>query len=108
MATTELSTTTTQRARPGLLARAYMAAAQLVDHGIGWDKLPTALGLLVLIGLRKTLRQKNLYDTNGVPSTDLPPLEPFSSAMRTSRSHDGTYNDLSQPRMGMAGARFGR
>jgi hypothetical protein len=85
-----------------------MAAAQLVDHRIGWDKLPTPLGLLVLIGLRKTLRQKNLWDTSSIPSKDLPPLEPFNSAMRTSRWHDGTHNDLSQPRMGMAGARFGR
>jgi hypothetical protein len=108
MATTEPSKTTAQRPQPGLLGRAYMAAAQLIDHRIGWDTLPTLPGLLVLIGLRKTLRQKNLYDTNVVPSKDLPRLEPFSSGMLSSRAPDGTYNDLSDPRMGMARARFGR
>ncbi|HET6734081.1 peroxidase family protein [Mycobacterium sp.] len=85
-----------------------MAAAQAIDHRIGWDKLPKSLGLLVLIGLRDKLRAKNLHDTNAVPAQNLPPIDPYTSAVLTARKPDGTYNDLSEPRMGMACARFGR
>ena len=87
---------------------AFNRVAEELDHRIGWDKLPKPLGLLVLTGLRDTLRARNLYDTNVAPTRDLPPMEPFSSAVRTARTPDGTYNDLSEPRMGMAGARLGR
>ena len=90
------------------LTWAFNRVAEELDHRIGWDKLPKPLGLLVLLGLRDTLRARNLYDTNVAPTRDLPPMEPFSSAVRTARTPDGTYNDLSEPRMGMAGARFGR
>jgi Animal haem peroxidase len=100
--------TTNAKPRPGWLVRGFDAAAQAVDHRIGWDKLPKPLGLLVLIGLRNILRQKNLYDTNVAPSKDLPPINPYTSAVLTARTADGTFNDMRQPRMGMAGARFGR
>ena len=75
---------------------------------MGWDKLPKLLGLLVLTRLQSILRQKNLYDTDVAPSTNLPPLDLYTSAELTARTPDGTYNDVSQPGMGMAGARFGR
>src|SRR4029079_5414265 len=42
--------------------------AQTVDHKVGWDKLPLPGGLLVLIGVRNILRQRNLFD----PSTVVP------------------------------------
>jgi Animal haem peroxidase len=100
--------TTMAKPRPGWLVRGFNAAAQAADHRIGWDKLPKPLGLLVLIGLRNILRQKNLYDTNVAPSKNQPPVNPYTSTVTTARTPDGTYNDLSQPRMGMAGARFGR
>lgn len=88
--------------------RLYNSVAELVDRKLGWDKLPTVLGLLVLIGLRNTLREKNLQDTNVAPAVNLPPVEPFRSDVLSQRTDDGTYNDLSDPRMGMARARFGR
>jgi hypothetical protein len=88
--------------------RTYTAVAQVVDHRIGWDRLPTALGLLDLIGLRTKLRQRNLVDTTGLPAVDTPPVDPPSAAHRTTRTADGTYNDWAVPAMGAAGTRFGR
>src|SRR3954468_16454244 len=76
--------------------RAYDLLAQAVDHRIGWDKLPPALGLLVLVGLRDILRRKNLHDTNEAPDT--PPR--YSADVLTARTADGSYNDLGQPTMG--------
>ena len=107
MRTAQRSTTTEKR-DPGWWVRGVNAAAQAVDHRVGWDKLPKLLGLLVLTRLQSILRQKNLYDTDVAPSTNLPPLDLYTSAELTARTPDGTYNDVSQPRMGMAGARFGR
>jgi len=88
--------------------RAYDWASQAVDHRIGWDKLPTPLGLLVLVGLRNILRQKNLYDTTRQPSTVPAKLPPFDTSFLTARTPDGSYNDLGAPAMGMRGTRFGR
>lgn len=82
--------------------------AERVDRRVGWDRLPTAVSLAVLAGLRDSLRRFNLYDTNQVPATDLPPLSPPSPRHLTERTWDGSYNDLDDPRMGMTGARFGR
>lgn len=88
--------------------RLYGAAATAVDRRIGWDKLPLPVGLLTLIGVRNVLRQQNLYDVDALPAVDLPPLAPPDPRHRVTRTTDGSYNDLDHPRMGMAGARFGR
>jgi hypothetical protein len=81
------------------------AAAETVDHAVGWDKLPVPLGLLTLIGIRRTLRAKNLLDTTTlVPDVPVPP----DDRHLTERTVDGTYNDLGCPYMGSAGTRFGR
>ena len=63
---------------------------------------PVPLGLLTLIGVRDALRERNLYDTyDGKP----PPAPPHTPAeYLTVRTIDGSYNDLSSPSMGMAGA----
>ncbi|HEX8071139.1 MAG TPA: peroxidase family protein [Pyrinomonadaceae bacterium] len=89
-------------------SEAFNNAMEQVDHSVGWDKLPPALGLLVLVGIRNTLRAKNLYDTAAAPSVPLPEVVPQDQHHLTARTADGTYNDLSQPRMGAAGTRFGR
>jgi hypothetical protein len=86
----------------------YDRIAQLIDRKVGWHRLPTPLGLVTLIGLRDALRKHNLYDTTGQPAVDLPPLAPPTGQERTARTPDGSYNDLDNPRMGMAGSRFGR
>jgi hypothetical protein len=54
------------------------------------------------------LRRTNLYDTSHFPATGQPPLEAPREEFRTERTVDGSYNDLADPRMGMAGSRFGR
>jgi hypothetical protein len=79
-----------------------------IDHKRGWDKVSTPLGLGVLIGVRNVLRKQNLHDTNVAPSVGVTPVPPFEARFLTSRSPDGSYNDLSDPAMGRAGSRFGR
>jgi hypothetical protein len=86
----------------------YDRAAQTADQKFGWDRLPKPVGLLVLIGLRNILRQRNLYDTSGLPAAVTPKLPASTSEALTTRTPDGAYNDLSSPAMGMAGTRFGR
>ena len=86
----------------------YDQLAQTLDHTYGWDKVPTPLGLLILIGLRNILRQKNLYDTTHEPAINQPAIEPMQASYLTARTADGTHNDLNNAAMGMAGSRFGR
>jgi Animal haem peroxidase len=95
--------------RRGVLWRVYAGLAQLVDHRVGWDRLPVALGLTVLGGVRIILRQRNLQDPSSrVPVVDAPPVPPLTPQHLVTRSADGSHNDLDHPEMGMAGARFGR
>ncbi len=90
------------------LWKLYDSTAELIDRKVGWYRLPVPLGLAVLPGIRDVLRRRNLYDTSNEPAVDLPPVAPATPEVRTTRTLDGTYNDLDEPRMGMAGARFGR
>jgi hypothetical protein len=90
------------------LWRLYDGAAEFLDHKVGWHRLPVPLGLVVLVGLRDVLRKRNLYDTSDEPAVNLPPVAAAAPEVRTTRTVDGTYNDLDEPRMGMAGFRFGR
>ncbi len=80
--------------------------AETLDRWIGWDKLPRAVALPVLIGLRNQLREKNLYDT-GRGALDRPDVDEHKSYL-TARTLDGSFNDLSDPLMGALGSRFGR
>src|SRR6266566_2863400 len=88
--------------------RIYDWAAETLDHSVGWDKVPTPLGLVILIGLRDILRKKNLYDTTHEPAINQPAIEPMQPRYLTARTADGTHNDLKNPAMGMARSRFGR
>ncbi|MFJ9024840.1 peroxidase family protein [Streptomyces sp. NPDC102259] len=94
--------------RTSLPWRIVTGGAQYVDRRVGWDKLPLLPGLLTLLGLRVRLRQRNLHDTGALPSVDLPEPAPPSERHKVDRTADGSHNDLDQPRMGMAGTRFGR
>ena len=94
--------------RNTFLWRIYDEAAQAADRAFGWDKLPQVLGLLVLIGLRNILRQRNLYDTSSLPSAVTPKMPDPGPERLTTRTPNGAYNDLGHPAMGMAGTRFGR
>ncbi len=88
--------------------RFYDGAAQAADRIFSWDKLPKVFGLLVLIGLRNILRQRNLHDTSSLPFGVTPKLPAPGRETLTTRTPDGAYNDLANPAMGMAGTRFGR
>src|SRR5947208_17029974 len=49
--------------------RIYDRAAEELDRSVGWDKVPTPLGLLTLIELRNNVLQQNLHDTTHEPYT---------------------------------------
>src|SRR3954469_6568613 len=84
----------------------YDRLAERLDRRFGWDKLPLPLAMLVLIGLRNILREKNLYDTGRGP-LDRPTIDDHPRYM-TARTLDGTFNNLDDPLMGSIGSRFGR
>jgi hypothetical protein len=88
-----------------LFSRVFADVTEALDRRFGWHRLPVPLGLLTLVGLRMRLRESNLHDTSTVPA-DRPP--PEGSSHLTSRTVDGTFNDLANPTMGSAGTRFGR
>jgi hypothetical protein len=72
-----------------------------------WYEYPSlVLQIKELAGLRDELREKNLFEGDGIrPKEDLG--EPSEQATRA-RTPDGTFNDLSDPWMGAAGTGFGR
>src|SRR4051812_37682340 len=97
------------------LARAFTASMEKLDRRLGWHRLPTALGLGVLLGIRMRLQEKNLFDTrastnghangNGNGNGAVPK---WNARYATARTADGTFNSLDDPLMGSAGSRFGR
>src|SRR5919199_981355 len=89
-----------------LFSRVFTGIAEALDRRFRWHRLPVPLGLLTLVGLRMRLRESTLYDTSPEEPADRPP--PEGSRHLTTRTADGTYNDLENPAMGSAGTRFGR
>ncbi|GAA3823106.1 peroxidase family protein [Streptomyces phyllanthi] len=96
--------------RNRLLARPVGAALALLNRYVPWHRLPVSLSLLNLVFLRKVLRRLNLIDTEvrEAPPRAQPVPGPIPERLRTERSYDGTYNDLSEPGMGAVGSAFGR
>ena len=92
------------------LSRLFTRWTQSLDQKIGWHRFPLLIGLVVLIGLRTILRERNLYDTTGVmlSSTDRPVAVESGARNLAARAPDGAYNDLAHPAMGSVGTRFGR
>jgi hypothetical protein len=77
-----------------------------VDRRFGWHRLPVPLGMLTLRQMRVRLRERNLHDTGRPPGlADQAGARPDDLTIRTP---EGTWNDLDDPVMGAAGARFGR
>ncbi|HEY4379429.1 MAG TPA: peroxidase family protein [Acidobacteriaceae bacterium] len=89
------------------LGNIYDEACTKVDKSVGWSNLPLIGGLATLVGIRNTLRAKNLYDT-GVPQVTHQNPVPQHPNLETWRTPDGTSNDMKCPFMGSAGTRFGR
>jgi hypothetical protein len=96
--------------RNAVLGVPLRAGFRALNRFVPWHRLPTRLGLLNLVALRQALRRDNLIDTEihqAPPMTQSVP-EPVDERLRVARSYDGTYNDLSAPKMGAVGATFGR
>src|SRR5215510_9417478 len=94
----------------GLFSRILTDVAERLDDAFGWQKLPKPIGIVTLIGLRDRLRQRNLHSTGGaadMPASS-PDVPPPVRDYHTTRTIDGTYNDLDHPLMGSIGSRFGR
>src|SRR5262245_38564969 len=77
---------------------------------VPWHKLPWRSGLLNLTVLREQLRAHNLFDTE---MREAPPLADASVPVvpewvRSERTFNGMYNDLSDPKMGCLNSTFGR
>jgi Animal haem peroxidase len=82
--------------------------AEQVDRRVGWSKLPPVLAIPVLIGLRRRMRELNLYDTGRGPDDRPAADETDVGDYRVRRTLGGTFNDLDDPLMGSVGSRFGR
>ncbi|MEU6572677.1 peroxidase family protein [Streptomyces sp. NPDC046805] len=101
---------TVEPRRNAVLGVPLRAVFRAANRFVPWHRLPTRLGLLNLMAFRQTLRRYNLIDTDiheAPPAAQSAP-EPISEELRTRRTYDGTWNDLSAPRMGAVGAVFGR
>src|ERR1700755_1773642 len=94
--------------RRSLTSRIFGAAYGVVNWFVPWHRLPVVLGSFNLSALRDALRQKNLYDTNTPSNGDSNAAAPPTPHALYTRTDDGTYNSLEDPRMGCAHARFGR
>jgi hypothetical protein len=97
-----------QHYRGSLPWRVFCTVSGMLDRRWGWSRLPKPLALAVLVGLRTSLRRQNLHDTDDLPTANGPDPPVFEDSHRTQRTSDGSWNDLSRPQTGMAGARFGR
>lgn len=78
---------------------------RLLNRRIDWFRMPFALSVANLLALQRDLRRSNLH---GGRDASLKAPEPGERDVRTMRTADGSYNDLAEPAMGMAGARFAR
>src|SRR5262245_45567177 len=73
-----------------------------------WYELPRLPSMVRLVEIRNELRTKNLHDTED-PVFEKKPIPPdLDPVLREARTTDGTYNDLTVPKMGSVGCRFGR
>lgn len=101
---------TVEPRRNTLLGAPLRAGFRTVNRFVPWHRLPTPLGLLNLMAFRQTLRRHNLIDTEAheAPPEAGPVKAPPDEELLVRRSYDGSFNDLSAPRMGAVGATFGR
>ena len=86
----------------------FKKATDFLKDNRPWYSLPKLLAVPKLIQMRNDLRQKNLHDTEEPPMPLRAPSDPIPPEVLTSRTYEGTWNDLGCPHMGAAGRRLGR
>lgn len=91
-----------------IFSRTFGRLTELFTGNKPWYTLPVLLGIPRVFRIRERLRKENLHDTEKIASTPRSPLGKPEQRQRLSRTVDGTYNDLKEPRMGSIGTRFGR
>ena len=86
------------------------AVAKRLDRAFHWDRLPPALGVVTLIGLRQSLREQNLYDPGPRAAEQNGGGEPRQRSARRSRTRaiDGVGTHPEQAAMGAVRTRFSR
>lgn len=94
-----------------IFGTAARSALRVVNRRVPWHRMPLVLlQMLNLDALRYDLRQRSLVDTD--PEEETPQArnvpEEATHEQRIYRTYDGSFNDLSDPRMGAVGASFGR
>jgi len=97
--------------KPSLFERALVRTYTRINRRTPWHRLPFVFSLFNLIALRAQLRAENLVDTRTPGDGTRRPgvtLATATDAQRRFRTPDGSYNDLSDPDMGMASTRFAR
>lgn len=93
--------------KESILIRLTTVLGRILVKFRSWHKFPGFIGTFILKGFRDQLREKNLADTRtALPSDEVKPIGccPFKNF----RTADGSYNDLTDPQMGMAGTSFGQ
>jgi hypothetical protein len=93
-----------------IVGKIAAALFRMLNKFVPWHRLGWQPALINLSMLRDELRAKNLIDTEQAEAPPRPTPVPSAvpEAVRIARSFDGTYNDLSQPRMGAQSSTFGR
>ncbi len=80
------------------------AVFRQVNKVTDWWNLPLPAALMNLRAFRDDLRESNLYDTRPPSNGTSIPL----SELPKHRTYDGSFQDPTDPEMGMVGSRFGR
>ena len=88
-----------------IVDRLLILLARVTSRFRIWYRWPFPVSVAIMLGSRGILRQNNLFDTETAPARP-DPADGFD--ILEFRTADGSYNDLAQPWMGRAKARFGR
>lgn len=97
--------------RNRLFGSASRSSFLVINRYIAWHRLPLRLSLLNLDAFRHVLREKNLIGTDVLeapPVARPAPPPAIAEGERQMRTYDGSFNDLSAPKMGAVGSTFGR
>jgi hypothetical protein len=100
----------TKKLRNVIASKCAAALFKGLNVFVPWHRLRWHSGLLNLSVLRDQLRANNLFDTEQREAPPRPePVPPeIPECVRTTRTIDGTHNDLSAPKMGSENSTFGR